>query len=151
VDSTDVRQEGLLFNAIKYYSRGLRNEEVERFIRANIRVESGTLKDVQACVAVCRAGEAYFGEIIQKYGFDTVRAAVLVYMAQSERRTRAALERIPPGLYHAVGSFDNDGIRLDRPVRVELRITVGGGRMVVDFAGTSPQVAGPFNCGGAIA
>jgi len=151
VDSTDIRQEGLLFNAVKYYRRGERNEEVERVIRANIRVESGTLKDVQGCVAVCRAGEAYFGEIIAKYGFATVASAVRVYMEQSERRTRAALDRIPAGLYRAEGFFDNDGISLDRPVRVALEIRVGQGRMVVDFAGTSPQVAGPFNCGGAIA
>src|SRR5262245_28138020 len=57
VDSTDVRQEGLLIDAVRYYHRGQRNEEVQRFIAANIRVESETLKDVQACVAVCRAGE----------------------------------------------------------------------------------------------
>jgi N-methylhydantoinase B len=151
VDSTDVRQEGLLLNAIKYYSRGVRNEEVERFIEGNIRVESGTLKDVQGCVAVCRAGEAYFQEVIEKYGFETVRAAVAMYMDQSERRTRAALQQIPSGVYHAVGHFDNDGIKLDKPVRVELTMTVGDGRMTVDFTGTSPQVAGPFNCGGAIA
>jgi N-methylhydantoinase B len=151
VDSTDVRQEGLLFNALKYYSRGERNEEVQRFIEANIRVESGTLKDVQGCVAVCRAGEAYFREIIEKYGLETVRAATDVYLDQSERRTRAALLRVPAGVYHAAASFDNDGITLDRPVKVELHITVGDGRMIVDFAGTSPQVAGPFNCGGAIA
>jgi N-methylhydantoinase B len=102
-------------------------------------------------VAVCRAGEAYFREILAKYGVDTVRAAVAIYMDQSERRTRAALAQIPAGVYRAVGHFDNDGISLDEPVRVELTMTVGDGRMVVDFTGTSPQVRGPFNCGGAIA
>jgi N-methylhydantoinase B len=151
VDSTDVRQEGLLFNALRYYHRGERNEEVQRFIEANIRVESGTLKDVQGCVAVCRAGAAYVQEIVEKYGLETVRSAVDVYLAQSDRRTRAALDRFPPGTYRAAATFDNDGIRLDQPVKVALAITVGDGRMVVDFAGTSPQVAGPFNCGAAIA
>jgi N-methylhydantoinase B len=151
VDSTDIRQEGLLFNAIRYYRRGERNEEVERVIRANIRVESGTLRDVQGCVAVCRAGETYFREILAKYGVGTVRAAVATFMAQSERRTRAALERIPAGVYQATGHFDNDGISRDRPVKVALRITVGGGKITIDFTGTSPQVAGPFNCGAAIA
>jgi N-methylhydantoinase B len=151
VDSTDVRQEGLLFNAVKYYRRGERNEEVQRFIEANIRVESGTLKDVDGCVAVCRAGEAYVREIIDKYGLETVRRAVDLYLDQSERRTRNALLAMPAGTYHAAASFDNDGIALDRPVRVELTITIGDGRIIVDFAGSSPQVRGPFNCGGAIA
>jgi N-methylhydantoinase B len=150
IGSTDFRQEGLRFQAVRLYSRGELNDEVMRVIRANIRVASGTLKDVQAMVAVCRAGEASFREILAKYGRDEVLEASRLYMEQSERRTRAALAGIPAGVYRAVAHFDNDGITLDRPVRVEMAITVGDGRMTVDFTGSSPQVAGPFNCGDAI-
>ena len=150
VGSTDFRQEGLRFQAVRLYSRGELNDEVMRVIRANIRVASGTLKDVQAMVAVCRAGETSFREILTRYGRDAVLEASRLYMAQSERRTRAALAGIPAGVYRAVGHFDNDGITLDRPVRVEMAIRVGDGRMRVDFTGSSPQVTGPFNCGDAI-
>ena len=150
VGSTDFRQEGLRFRSVRLYDRGRLNDEVMRLIAGNIRTESGTLKDVQAMIAVCRAGEAFFREILAKYGRDTVLEATAVYMEQSERRTRAELARIPPGVYRAVGYFDNDGITLDRPVRVEMAITVGEGVMTVDFTGSSPQVTGPFNCGDAI-
>jgi len=150
VGSTDFRQEGLRFRSVRLYDRGHLNDEVMRVIAGNIRTESGTLKDVQAMIAVCRAGEAYFREILAKYGRDTVLDATRVYMEQSERRTRAALTRIPPGVYRALGHFDNDGITLDRPVRVEMAITVGNGAMTVDFTGSSAQVTGPFNCGDAI-
>ena len=68
----------------------------------------------------------------------------------AERRTRAALGTIPAGVYTAVGTFDNDGISLDTPVRVAMAITVGDGAMTVDFTGTDAQVVGPFNCGDAI-
>src|SRR5256885_1488496 len=101
-------------------------------------------------LAVCRAGDAYFREVLAKYGRATVLEATGVYMEQSERRTRHALAKIPSGVYRAVGHFDNDGITLDRPVRVEIAITVGDGGMTVDFAGSDPQVKGPFNCGDAI-
>ena len=150
VGSTDFRQEGLRFQSVRLYSRGELNDEVMRVIRANIRVASGTLKDVQAMVAVCRAGETSFREILTRYGRDAVLEASRLYMVQSERRTRAALAGIPAGVYRAVGHFDNDGITLDRPVRVEMAIRVGDGRMTVDFTGSSPQVTGPFNCGDAI-
>ena len=150
VGSTDFRQEGLRFRSVRLFDRGHLNDEVMRVIAGNIRTESGTLKDIQAMIAVCRAGEAYFREILAKYGRDIVLDATRVYMEQSERRTRAALARIPPGVYQAVGHFDNDGITLDRPVRVEMAITVGDGAMTVDFAGSSAQVTGPFNCGDAI-
>jgi N-methylhydantoinase B len=150
VGSREFRQEGLRFQSVRLYGRGELNEEVLRVIRANIRTESGTLKDVQAMVAVCRAGEASFHEILAKYGRDAVLEATRQYMEQSERRTRAALAAIPAGTYRAVGDFDNDGITLDRPVRVAMAITVGDGGMTVDFTGSDPQVAGPFNCGDAI-
>lgn len=150
VGSTDFRQEGLRFQSVRLFSRGELNDEVLRVIRANIRTESGTLKDVQAMIAVCRAGEVYVREILARYGRDTVLEATRVYMEQSERRTRAELRKIPAGVYRAVGHFDDDGITLERPVRVEMAITVGDGRMRVDFTGSDPQVTGPFNCGDAI-
>jgi N-methylhydantoinase B len=150
VGSTDFRQEGLRFRSVRLYNRGELNDEVMRIIAGNIRVESGTLKDIQAMVAVCRSGETYFREILARYGRDAVLEATRIYMDQSERRTRAELARIPAGVYRAVGHFDNDGIALDRPVRVEMAIAVGDGGMAVDFTGSSPQVTGPFNCGDAI-
>jgi N-methylhydantoinase B len=150
VGSTDFRQEGLRFQSVRLFNRGELDEEVLRIIRGNIRTESGTLKDVQAMIAVCRAGEAYLKEIVGRHGRDTVLEATRIFMEQSELRTRAELRTLPAGVYHAVGHFDNDGIALDRPVRVEMAITIGGGDMTVDFAGSSPQVTGPFNCGDAI-
>ncbi len=95
VSSREFRQEGLRFQSVRLFSRGELNDEVMRVIRANIRTESGTLKDIQAMIAVCRTGEAYFHEILARYGRDTVLDATGVYMDQSERRTRAALAAHP--------------------------------------------------------
>ena len=150
VGSREFRQEGLRFQSVRLFDRGVLNDEVLRMIRGNIRTESGTMKDVQAMIAVCRAGLAYFHEILGKYGRDTVLDATRVFLEQSERRTRAELARIPSGTYRAVAHFDNDGISLDQPVRIEMAITVDRGAMTVDFEGSSPQVVGPFNCGDAI-
>ena len=150
VGSREFRQEGLRFQSVRLFDRGELNEEVMRMIRGNIRTESGTMKDIQAMIAVCRAGLAYFHEILGKYGRDTVLDSTKVYLEQSERRTRAELARIPSGTYRAVAHFDNDGISLEQPVRIEMAITVDAGAMTVDFEGSSPQVVGPFNCGDAI-
>ncbi len=150
VGSRDFRQEGLRFQSVRLFDRGELNEEVLSIIRSNIRVESGTLKDAQAMIAVCRAGVAYFREILGKYGRGTVLAAADAYFDQSERRTRAALAEVPPGVYRAVGHFDDDGITRETPVRVEMAITVDGTGLTVDFTGSADQVVGPFNCGDAI-
>jgi N-methylhydantoinase B/oxoprolinase/acetone carboxylase alpha subunit len=60
--------------------------------------------------------------------------------------TRAALARIPPGTYRYVDFLDNDGIELDKPIRIEVAATVTDGAIEFDFAGTSAQVKGPMNC-----
>ncbi|MGE0315241.1 MAG: hydantoinase B/oxoprolinase family protein [Lautropia sp.] len=150
VGSRDFRQEGLRFQSVRLIDRGEMNDEVLGIIRSNIRVESGTLKDAQAMIAVCRAGVSYFGEILAKYGLPTVTGAANRYFEQSERRTLAALAQVPPGVYHAVGHFDDDGIDRSRPVRVEMSITVAPDGLTVDFTGSADQVVGPFNCGDAI-
>src|SRR5207244_8973243 len=84
VGSTDFRQEGLRFRSVRLVARGELSDEVMRIIAGNIRTESGTLKDVQAMLAVCRAGETYVREILAKYGRDAVGEATRVYMEQSE-------------------------------------------------------------------
>ena len=51
--------------------------------------------------------------------------------------TRQALARIPDGTYRYVDYLDNDGIELDRPIRIEVAVTVEGRRHALDFTGTS--------------
>ena len=67
-------------------------------------------------------------------------------LARSERLTRPALRKIPAGTYRYVDWLDNDGIELDKPIRIEVAATVADGAIEFDFAGTSPQVKGPMNC-----
>ena len=65
---------------------------------------------------------------------------------RSETMTRAALRAIPEGTYRYVDYLDNDGIDLDKPVRIEVAVTVRDGTIEFDLAGTDPQLKGPLNC-----
>src|SRR5690606_24202297 len=64
---------------------------------------------------------------------------------RSEIMTRAALRQLPEGTFRYVDWLDNDGIELDRPIRIEVAATVKDGTIHFDFTGTSPQVRGPLN------
>ena len=55
--------------------------------------------------------------------------------------TRQALARIPEGTYRFVDFLDNDGIELDRPIRIEVAVTISDGAIHIDFTGTSPRCA----------
>jgi N-methylhydantoinase B len=67
-------------------------------------------------------------------------------LERAERLTRSAIDEIPDGSYHFVDYLDNDGIDLDRLVRIEATVTVSGSELTVDFTGSDAQVAGPINC-----
>ena len=60
--------------------------------------------------------------------------------------TREALRKLPEGTYRYVDFLDNDGIELDRRIRIEVAVTIRDGAFHCDFTGTRPQVRGPFNC-----
>ena len=55
--------------------------------------------------------------------------------------TRAALRRLPDGEFHYVDYLDNDGVDLERRVRIEVTATVRDGTIHFDFTGTDPSCA----------
>ena len=65
--------------------------------------------------------------------------------AYAERRMRAAIGRLPNGVYQARDVVEGDGTD-GRDVEIQATVTVRGDRIEVDFAGTAAQVAGNVNC-----
>jgi N-methylhydantoinase B len=57
---------------------------------------------------------------------------------------RRAIAAIPDGTYEAEDALDDDGIS-DREVPIRVRLSIKGERAIVDFTGSSPQVAGALN------
>jgi N-methylhydantoinase B len=98
-----------------------------------------------AQVAACTVGARRLSALAETYGDNHLTSIFSELLDRSEAMTREALRAIPAGIYRAVDFLDNDGIELDKRIRIEVAVTVGDGAMSVDFAGSSPQVRGPFN------
>ena len=64
--------------------------------------------------------------------------------------TRAAIRKLPDGVYRFTDFLDSDGVS-DRPVRIQVAITIRGDSALVDFTGSGPQAAGPVNANYAVA
>ena len=63
----------------------------------------------------------------------------------SEAAMRAEIAAMPDGCYEFEDFLDDDGVDLDRPIRLHVRLTIEGDGMVVDLSGCSPQARGPVN------
>jgi len=147
-NTTEVYQEGFRLPPVKLMIEGKPNEDVFRLIRANTRVPDAVLGDVRAMVAAVRKGSQRFCDVICAYGLDVTLGALEEILAQGERLARAAVRRIPNGVYPAEAILDGDGnddAPLDDKLLLKLTITVNDDEMTADFTGTGPQNRGPMN------
>ncbi|MGE0725043.1 MAG: hydantoinase B/oxoprolinase family protein, partial [Alphaproteobacteria bacterium] len=118
---------------------------LERLIAHNIRVPDQTIGDFNAQFAANAMGAARVRQLCEKYGLATVQATMSALMDYSERRVRAAIARVPDGVYRGEAVLDDDGDG-DRPVPIRARVTIAGESVHVDFEGSAPQVARNINC-----
>ena len=145
-NATEIFQEGVRIPPLKLRDAGRVNETLVDLLRRNVRVPEMFMGDLNAQVAACTVGARRLGELASRYGHNHLRGIFAELLDRSEAMTRAALGRIPQGTYRYVDHMDNDGIELDRRIRIEVAVTVGDGVLSCDFTGTADQVKGPMNC-----
>ena len=145
-NATEIFQEGLRIPPLKLREAGTYNDTLVAILRQNVRIPDTMMGDLNAQIAACTVGARRLAELAGRFGHENLTAICDELLARSERLTRQALAAIPPGTYRYVDWLDNDGIELDKPIRIEVAATVGNGSIEFDFTGTSPQVRGPMNC-----
>lgn len=145
--TTDIYAEGLQLRNIKVLKGGVWDDDVMQIIKDNIRIPESSLGDLRAAIAACRLGERRLTELAERYGAGTIDAVVTAMRDQSERLSRDAVSRMTDGEYHASAWMDDDGQDIDRPVRLDISVTVAGEELTVDFSDIAEQVKGPLNSG----
>ncbi|MDW6066178.1 hydantoinase B/oxoprolinase family protein [Streptomyces sp. FXJ1.4098] len=149
MDSTTIYQEGLRMGPLKIYEGGEPCVLTQDLIARQVRFPQPTLGDMRAQVACALTGARRLGEIVERWGMDTLLAARDAIFQQTERLEREQIAAIPDGVYEATGRLDNDGIDLGTSLHVTVRVTVEGDRMTMDVTDCADQATGPVNCGAA--
>jgi N-methylhydantoinase B len=143
----DIFSEGLQMPFVKIFKNGKQDAELTAIIRSNCRLPEFAMGDFRAQIAAIRTGERRLTQLLQRYGGETFKESVRLIFDQSEKLARAAVEKIPDGVYEAESFMDDDGVNLGKHVPIKVRVEVRGDEMTVDLSGVSPQVAGPYNSG----
>ncbi len=146
VDSTEIYQEGLRLGPVKIAERGQMVADVVDIIARNSRLPRSLLGDMHAQIAACRIGERRYRDILDRFGPETVQAAMRSIFTTTDTLEREAIAAIPDGVYEAEGFQDND-FQSDELIPVKVKITVRGSEMEVDTRGSSRQRPGCTNCG----
>ena len=147
---TEIFGEGIRLPPVRLISRGVLGADLEKVILANVRTPEERKGDLGARLAATLRATERLQALARRYD----SSAVIDYMAQvmdySERLMRAALVDLPDGEGVFEDFCDGDGIAddelgKDAPFRIRLSVKKSGDRLIVDFAGTDPQVKGPMN------
>ena len=144
-DSTEIYQEGLRIPAMKLYDRGARNDTLWTLIEKNVRIPVQVFGDLRAQLAACTIAERQFLDLIERFGSENVDAYMKEVIDYAERLTRAAIRDLPDGEFDFEDWIDDDGIDIDRPIRLYVKVSKRGDEMSVDWTGSSEQVKGAIN------
>ncbi len=127
-----IYQEGLRIPPVRLLRRGELQTDLFDLILLNCQVPHERKADLRAQIAANRLAESRVTELAERYGTVTLLRAGEALLDYTERRTRAALRRVPDGVYEFTDLFDCP--ELDDELELAVRITVRGDEIDVAFS-----------------
>ena len=143
--ATEIFQEGLRIPPLRYMRNGEIDQTLHELMLLNVRTPQTLEGDVNSQIGACRIGARRMLELSHQHGVAELLALFDALIERAEARTRADLRRIPDGSWQAEDFLDNDGVELDKRVKIAVTVTIRDGTLHVDYTGTSPQTKGPIN------
>jgi N-methylhydantoinase B len=98
--------------------------------------------DLRAQLAANRTGGERLEALVERFGLDTVRAAMRETLDYAERRTRARIAELEDGVREAQDVLE----AADGDLELRLRATVDEEEITLDFRGSAAQHDGNLNC-----
>jgi N-methylhydantoinase B len=131
----EVYEEGLLIPITKLFRHGERNEELFKLMMANVRTPRELEGDLYAMASCNDVGGTQLLEFMAEFGLNTIDPLAAAIITRSEAATRAAIARLPDGVYESEQWSDG----FDEPVLLKAKVTIDGSDLLVDHSGSSSQ------------
>src|SRR5262245_56751555 len=144
--STSIFHEGIRLGPTRIVSRFKPIQEWYDLLTRNTRLKEMTIGDLNAQITAIRTGERRLQQMLDRIGADVYRAACANIFEQARLLDREAISALKDGTYYREGYLDDDGVGTES-VKVALRLTIAGERMIIDLTGSSGPVEGSINCG----
>jgi N-methylhydantoinase B len=147
--ATSAYQEGLIVPPVRLYQAGVPNDDLIKVMVRNSRLPDSLRGDLDSEVAACRMGTERLGDLFRRYGREQIEACFDAILERTtETFRRELLAKIPDGTYVWEDYAEHDGVDPPRLHTQRMTLTKRDDRLIIDFAGTSPQAKGPINHAG---
>ena len=141
---SEIYQEGLRIPVVRLFREGELQQDLFDLMLLNVRLPEERQGDYHAQIAACRLGARRLAETMERYEPDLLQTAFAEIIERTTTRMRELIKGMPDGEYAFEDVMDDDGLgHVD--IRIKLKITVTGERIVFDFSGTEKQVRGNIN------
>ena len=137
-DNRQVYEEGIFIPPLKLYAAGVLNESVLELIRWNVRTPEEVTGDIRSQVAANHVCAQKVIEMLEDEGLDTLDDLADEIIDRTEMSMRAAISKIPNGVYPYGGVIEGAGKRED--ISIKVTVKVKDSDIHIDFDGTSSQV-----------
>ncbi len=146
---SDVFDEGLQIPPLLLYRAGRPDETLFELLRANSRLPGETVGDLMAQIASNETTECRVRQIMREHGLTTLDDVADEILGRSEASMRAAIQKIPDGVYdhkmQADGFISGPDDPDPDPLSITTRVVVRGSDVEVAFPSASPQTASSIN------
>jgi N-methylhydantoinase B len=141
----EIFHDGLLLPGLRYWTRDGVVKDMELLIKRNSRSPETVAGDIRAQVGCTRVGAQRIRDLCAEYGKDTITFVFSELQRLAELRVRRGLAEWPDGEAEAEGWTDHDGVDLDTPIRLHVKLTKRGDEITVDYSQMDAQAKGPTN------
>ncbi len=132
-DGSDVYDEGLYIPPLALVAEGRLDETLMALIKANSRSPQQAEGDVHALIACCAVGERRLRDMMREFGLDDLGTLSAHILETSERATRERIAALPDGITRNAMTVDG----YDFEITLQAELTIAGGALALDFAGSS--------------
>jgi len=140
----EIWQEGVRIKPVKIFNNGKPDRNLLDLILNNTRIPYDMEGDLKSQISACEFGQNDIIKTLNKYGVQTIKEAVNELILYSERRTKAEIQKMPDGIYRNEEFVLDDGA-YGGPYKLNIKITIKGCKIEIDYTGTDSQIEGPIN------
>ena len=139
--ASEVYEEGLQIPRLKLFERGRANDMLLQIIKENVRSPDLVIGDLMAQVSANDIAGERIVSLMKERRLPDLRTLSHAITGKTEQLMRKAIAALPDGTYRDRVLLDGHGDQLAIAVAIE----ISGDRAVIDFDGSSPQVAKGIN------
>ncbi|WP_372781145.1 hydantoinase B/oxoprolinase family protein [Litorivivens sp.] len=137
LEATDIFTEGLAIPCVKLVHRGEKRKDIIKLIERNNRFASFS-GDLAAMISGVQLGVRLLDDVIEKWGADSVKAAINYNIEHTEKCFRDEVTAWPDGTYEADVFIDHD-TQGTKDVKVHVACNIEGDQLTVDLTGTDDR------------